>query len=59
MRDELSAVADRIAADTVVRNELVTRVRRWDADSDRAIGELAGLSHTQVRRIAEASDYVI
>ncbi|MFI5721100.1 hypothetical protein [Nocardia sp. NPDC051750] len=46
---ELGDVVEELAAIEVRRDELIRRCNAWL--SLRAVGELAGLSHTQIRRI--------
>ncbi|RKR92747.1 hypothetical protein BDK92_7226 [Micromonospora pisi] len=55
VRAELSEVADQRARLTARRDKLIRRIRSWDVDSDRSIGMLAGVSHTQVQNIAKVS----
>jgi hypothetical protein len=50
---ELATVRDDLARLTARRNALIRQMRAWNDESDRAIGELAGVSHTTVQRIAE------
>lgn len=53
-REELTEARDELAEITKKRNRLISRIRAWDVDSDRDIATLAGVSHTQVQRIAGA-----
>lgn len=55
VRDELEEVAAELEEITARRNELIRRCSRWM--SLRAVGEAAGVSHTQVARIvSETAD---
>lgn len=53
VRDSLEETAEQIDTLTERRNALIRQVKRF-GDSDRAIGALAGLSHTQVQNIVKA-----
>lgn len=58
VRDELVEIAEQLKELREQRDELIRRIHQWRVDSIRDIGDLAGVSHTQVRRIvrAKASD---
>jgi hypothetical protein len=53
---ELARVRDQFAEIGERRDALVAQVRGWGVDSLRDIGEMAGLSHTHIKRLTEGGE---
>lgn len=58
VREQLCDVRDQIESATARRNRLVRQIRAWEAAEDtyRALGGMAGVSHTEIGRIVAVED---